>query len=607
MRIGLKQSNLDKAHDWLNEVSHPTSSNYGRHWTQEQVIEAFQPSNETLSAVLEWLTSSGISKSRIKHTENKQWLAFDATVQEAENLLHTTYHEYELDQEGHSMIGCEQYHVPKHLSKHVDFITPGVKRSQMRKRGFGKPGLGRPFGWKKPFQHPAPDMVHDYNELETCDVAITPACLQALYHFTPPNSQAQVSPNNSMGIFEEGDYYSQKDLNLFYSNFTRYIPNGTHPILDSIDGGQAPVTVADAGGESDLDFELAIPIIYPQTTTLYQTDDPYYAQGYSESATGIFNTFLDAIDGSYCTYSAYGETGNDPVLDPTYPDPNGYNGTLMCGVYKPTNVISISYGEQEADLPAYYQRRQCHEFLKLGLQGVSIFVASGDTGVGGYAGSPTPNGCLRNGTVFSPTQPNSCPYLTNVGATKVFPGKSVHDLESAVDDPAGHPYSSAFYSGGGFSNIFAIPDYQTAAIAAYYATSNPPYPYYYDGDYLNSSSGGVYNRNGRGIPDVAANGDNIAVYVQGNYSLSGGTSASSPIFAALVNRIVEERIRVGKGPVGFINPVLYEHPGVLNDIVNGSNPGCGTEGFRCAKGWDPVTGLGTPNYPKMLDLFLSLP
>ncbi|KAK6397550.1 hypothetical protein LTR65_006527 [Meristemomyces frigidus] len=379
----------------------------------------------------------------------------------------------------------------------------------------------------------------------------------------------------------------------------------THPTLDSIDGGQAPVNTSDAGGESNLDFMLSIPIIYPQTTTLYQTDDLYYAEGGNGSTGGIFNTFLDAIDGSYCTYSAYGETGDDPGLDPTYPDPNGYQGQLMCGVYKPTNVISISYGEQEQDLPAYYQERQCNEFLKLGLQGTSIFVASGDTGVGGIPGDGTANGCLRNGTVFSPTQPNSCPWLTNVGATKVYPGRTVFEPESAVVDLAGHPYSSAFSSGGGFSNIFPIPSYQADAISTYFADYNPPYPYYYNGQY--NGTDGLYNRNGRGIPDVAANGDNIAVYLEGNFTLEGGTSASSPIFAALVNRINEERIKAGKGSVGFINPVLYQHPEILNDIVNGTNPGCGTDGFSCAPGWDPVTGLGTPNYPKMLKLFLSLP
>lgn len=213
---------------------------------------------------------------------------------------------------------------------------------------------------------------------------------------------------------------------------------------------------------------------------------------------------MDAIDGSYCTYSAFGETGNSPTLDPIYPDPNlgGYKGQLQCGVYKPTNVISISYGEQEQDLPAYYQERQCNEFLKLGLQGVSIFVASGDSGVAGIPGDGSANGCLGpNHTVFSPTQPNSCPYLTNVGATKVYPGHTVFEPESAANDPAGDPYSSAFSSSGGFSNIFDAPAYQKEAIATYFADHNPPYPYYFNGQY-NSTNGGLYNRNGRGIPGM---------------------------------------------------------------------------------------------------------
>lgn len=101
--------------------------------------------------------------------------------------------------------------------------------------------------------------------------------------------------------------------------------------------------------------------------------------------------------------------------------------------------------------------------------------------------------------------------------------------------------------------------------------------------------------------------DNIAVYVGGELVTEGGTSASSPIFASLINRIIEERIKIGKGPLGFINAVLYQHPEVLNDITNGTSSGCGTDGFSSVDGWDPVTGLGTPNYPKMLDLFLSLP
>ena len=86
---------------------------------------------------------------------------------------------------------------------------------------------------------------------------------------------------------------------------------------------------------------------------------------------------------SYCTFAAYNETGNDPKLDQAYPDQRtgGWQGKLMCGTYKPTNVISLSYGGQESDLPIAYQRRQCLEYMKLGLQGVSFLFASGDSGV----------------------------------------------------------------------------------------------------------------------------------------------------------------------------------------------------------------------------------
>ena len=74
--------------------------------------------------------------------------------------------------------------------------------------------------------------------------------------------------------------------------------------------------------------------------------------------------------------------------------------------------------------------------------------------------------------------------------------------------------------------------------------------------------------------------------------MSGGTSASTPIFASIVNRINDYRLHEGKNPIGFINPALYSNPGMLNDITNGTNPGCDTVGFSAVEGWDPVTGLG---------------
>jgi tripeptidyl-peptidase-1 len=81
----------------------------------------------------------------------------------------------------------------------------------------------------------------------------------------------------------------------------------------------------------------------------------------------------------------------------------------MCGKYTPTNVISLSYGLVEADFPTYYQIRQCNEFMKLGLQGVTIVFASGDEGVSDRNGN-----CLGpQQNIFSPDYPD-CPYVTMV-------------------------------------------------------------------------------------------------------------------------------------------------------------------------------------------------
>jgi tripeptidyl-peptidase-1 len=119
---------------------------------------------------------------------------------------------------------------------------------------------------------------------------------------------------------------------------------------------------------------------------------------------------------------------------------------------------------------------------------------------------------------------------------------------------------------------------------------------------------GVYNRAGRGYPDVAAVGQNgVIVFQGGAYNDGAGTSMSAPIFAAILTRINEERLAMNLTVLGFVNPSLYENPSMFNDITIGdmSNGGeCYGRGFKAVPGWDPVTGLGTPNYPAMLEYFL---
>jgi tripeptidyl-peptidase-1 len=89
--------------------SHPDSSNYGKHWTSEQVIEVFSPEQKTVDTVTQWLVDFGIDPKRITHSDNKGWLAFDATTEEAEGLLHAEYHLYEHTTMGHVAAACDRY------------------------------------------------------------------------------------------------------------------------------------------------------------------------------------------------------------------------------------------------------------------------------------------------------------------------------------------------------------------------------------------------------------------------------------------------------------------------------------------------------------------
>ncbi|KAK8136137.1 protease S8 tripeptidyl peptidase I [Apiospora sp. TS-2023a] len=620
VRIGLTQSNLDIGYQRLMEVSHPSSLNYGKHLSHEEVVGLFAPGEEAVSSVKTWLVASGIRTERITHYENKGWLSINMRISEAENLFRTQYHE--IDRQGEVRLGCDQYSVPKHLRQHIDYITPGVKPSgPMRKRSVSRAlrrGINTNFALIEAneevsslslSQSAASDLPP---ELQKCTSAFTPACFRALYG-VPANNTAL--PGNSVGLFELFDTYAQEDLDAFWAKFAPEVPKGTAPLPAFINGATAPVPLNSTFnlGESPIDMTLIQSLVYPQTITLYQNEDrPSSIKVVQGQFPGFLNTFLDALDGSYCNSTDFGITGDSPGIDAVYPnaDPGGFKGPKMCGAYKPAKVISFSYSTGEANLPANYVRRQCNEFMKLGLQGTTFIFSSGDFGVASTPGDISPSGCTsgsgQNGTIFTPQMPMGCPFVTIAGATQIQENGTIKDPETAMQGIPGKPL---FTSGGGFSNFHAQPDYQKAAVENFFAAHDPGHPSYVaNADATNVGvGGGLFNRAGRAYPDVAAVGKQYQTFIKGAQASTAGTSVSAPFWAALVTLVNQERQAVGKGPVGFINPVLYAHPEVFNDIVNGSNPNCGSSGFSAVPGWDPVTGLGTPKYPELLRLFLSLP
>ena len=183
------------------------------------------------------------------------------------------------------------------------------------------------------------------------------------------------------------------------------------------------------------------------------------------------------LDGSYCNYTAYGITG-DSWQDPKFPDPkkHGYKGKLQCGIYTPTKVISISYGEAEFDIPERYDKRQCNEFMKLALQGHTVFEASGDWGVASFSGDDTPSGCLignEGQKVYNPDQLSSCPYVTSVGGTILWGDQTVLDEESALQISLSGRGNDKFASHGGFSNYFPRPAYQEEVVERWFQEHDP--------------------------------------------------------------------------------------------------------------------------------------
>ncbi|TFK25089.1 subtilisin-like protein [Coprinopsis marcescibilis] len=293
------------------------------------------------------------------------------------------------------------------------------------------------------------------------------------------------------------------------------------------------------GIEANLDVQYGVGISYPTANVYYSTGgSPPYIAD-SQTPTNTNEPYLD-----WLTYI---------LAQPTIPQ-----------------VITTSYGDDEQTVPVDYATRICNLFVQLGARGTTVFFSSGDFGVGG-------GDCFKNDgsnrVEFQPGFPASCPFVTAVGGTTHV-----------------NPEIGVNFSGGGFSRYFTRPAYQSGPVSQYLVA-------------LGDTYAGQFNPNGRAYPDIAAQGTGYQVVVGGHIVSVGGTSASSPTVAAVFSLLNDVRLSQNKSTLGFINPLLYSTavPG-LNDIVSGSNPGCQTNGFTAKEGWDPVTGLGTPNFSRLRSL-----
>jgi kumamolisin len=340
--------------------------------------------------------------------------------------------------------------------------------------------------------------------------SFSPLQIAQLYDF-PANTDGS---GQCIGIIELGGGYNAADLNSFFKSAGLPTPKVT---AVSVDGGTNSPTGDPSGpdGEVELDIEIAGSIAPGAQIGVYFA--PNTDQG-----------FVDAITTAV----------HDSKLKPS--------------------IISISWGAPESSWTAQARDALNSACQAAATMGVTVLAASGDNGATDGTDSPTVD------------FPAASPYVIGCGGTRITAsGNSITDEQAWNEVSAGEGAT-----GGGVSEVFALPDYQ-----------------------LNANVPGAANGfKGRGVPDVAGDADpetGYAVVVDGQQSVIGGTSAVAPLWAGLLARINQS---IGKN-VGYLNPLLYSDAieSTFRDIISGNNGD-----YSAAAGWDACTGLGTPNGAELL-------
>jgi subtilase family serine protease len=224
------------------------------------------------------------------------------------------------------------------------------------------------------------------------------------------------------------------------------------------------------------------------------------------------------------------------------------------------SIISESLGICETDTTTSLRDQLQSMEVQAQAQGMSHFVATGDNGAYECGQSEYPAASF----------PSTLPNVTAVGGTTVFESKQgTYFQEYAWGSPIDESGT-----GGGRSQVYSLPNYQQS----------------------------VQDANGHGyrqLPDIAADADPITGYhivLGGHDTQAGGTSASTPLWAAVIALINQDLKAKGMREVGFANPALYWmgdnrskfSTSPFHDVTAGNNLA-----YEAGPGWDFATGWGS--------------
>ncbi|KAH7171308.1 peptidase S8/S53 domain-containing protein [Dactylonectria macrodidyma] len=485
-------------------------------------------------------------------TTIRDWIHVKTTVQEAESFLKMDLNYFQFEDK-RPVLRTQEYFVPEGLSEAISFVHP-IANFMRPKRELGSV-----------VSDATPKMLETHSELdkraEGCNLTVTPACLRDLYNISYSPTDGESSIRLGIAGFLE-QYANYRDSDLFLETLAPDLyAKGYNYSVELVNGGQNSQNLFQSGAEAALDVQYALALGHPTNITYYlsggrgaELDDNGEPLSEEESENEPYLEFLEYLL---------------DLTDERLP-----------------HVLSISYADDEVSVPLPYAIRVCNLLGVLTSRGTTVLVASGDGGARGSSDSKCRTNDGTDKDVAMSVFPGSCPWVTAVGAVK----------------NVGDPPDGAEYSGGGFSQYFKRPSWQDAAVSSYVTE-------------LDGFMSGYYDPNFRALPDISAVGSSFMVKQAGQTRVLRGTSASTPVIAAMIALIDDARVRQGKPVLGWLNGILYteEARAVLQDITGGQSLSCNFReggligGWPAKRGWDAITGLGVPyDFQKLFDVLVEV-
>ncbi len=516
----------------------PQSPVYGHFLTPQQVASEFAPAQQSIDALTQYFTSNGLQVTQTYATNAA--LSVSGSAQQIEKAFAIQLNVYPK--------GNTTYYAPNqtptlpaNLQGIIADITGLNTESSVHCNVSGGKSacsyLDTNLHFTKPKQ---PVSIHTADTPSgDCTLAsigvpivggatspsqqlLTWASLRQAYGLNTLGAAGYDGGSSAIGMVEF-DTYDPTDVNNYMLCAGSYAPNR---IVNDVvvTGGVAPNSGSGAG-EAELDLELASGL----TASTTQIID-YYAPNNLQWAASL-----------------------EDILNKAASDHK-------------VSVLSISYGDYEADMTPTYMMAVNNSLQVLASEGISVFIASGDCGA--YGSGQYGEKAL--------SFPASAPWAIAVGGTQLNAdplGNVSSEQAWGNSSPDTTTCQNTWGSGGGVSSVsgFTVPSWQRGA--------------------------GVENQYSTGlrqVPDVAAAAINISFYYQGLWLAVGGTSAAAPIWAAGIDVVNQDLAAHNKplfGGVPNIYMLANKHKVAFHDITQGNN-----QFYSATPGWDYTTGWGSPHF-----------